>query len=76
MHAHLAAISINDDGGTFDLEGKTYGLSAVVQVTYDREGRRGRVILAEGAFAHEVTVTLASAWKLMLFLGAESWVGA
>jgi hypothetical protein len=76
MHTHLAAVSINDERGTFDLDGRTYGLSSVVQVTYDRESRRGRVIVADGPFANEVTVTLASAWKLMLFLGTETCVGA
>jgi hypothetical protein len=76
MRTHLAAVSINDEAGTFDLDGKTYGLSSVVQVTYDREGHRGRVIVADGPVANDVTVTLASAWKLMLFLGAESLVGA
>jgi len=76
MPAHLAAISIHDERGTFELDGRTYGLGAVVQVTYDRQSRRGRVIIADGPVAHERTVTLASAWKLMLFLGAESWVGA
>jgi len=76
MGTHLAAIAINDERGTFDLDGRTYALSAVIQVTYDRESRRGRVIVADGNMAHEVTVTLASAWKLTLFLGTESLVGA
>ena len=75
MGAHLAAIAINDEHGTFDLDGRTYYLSSVVQVTYDRESRRGRVIVADGNAAHEFTVTLASAWKLTLFLGAETCVG-
>jgi hypothetical protein len=76
MGAHLAAVRINDARGTFDLDGRTYSLSAVIQVTYDRESRRGRVTVVDGNFAVEVAVTLASAWKLTLFLGAESWVGA
>jgi len=76
MGAHLAAVSINDAQGSFDLDGGTYSLSSVVQVTYDRESRRGRVIVAVDNFAQEFTVTLASAWKLTLFLGAETWVGA
>jgi hypothetical protein len=76
MRTHLAAVSINDERETFDLDGRTYGLSAVVQVTYDRQGRRGRIIVADGPVAHEVTITLASAWKLMLFLGTETCVGA
>jgi hypothetical protein len=76
MGAHLAAVSINDEKGTFDLDGGTYSMSSVVQVTYDRESRRGRVIVAVDNFAHEFTITLASAWKLTLFLGSESWVGA
>ena len=76
MGAHLASVSINDEKGTFDLDGGTYSLSSVVQVTYDRESRRGRVIVAIDSFAQEFTVTLASAWKLTLFLGTESWVGA
>lgn len=76
MANHLAAVSINDENGTFDLDGGTYCMSSVVQVTYDRESRRGRVIIAVDNFAQEFSVTLASAWKLTLFLGSETWVGA
>jgi hypothetical protein len=47
-----------------------------VQVTYDRESRRGQLIVAKDNVARQTMITLASAWKLTLFMGSESWVDA
>lgn len=76
MSTHLAVVSVNEDRGTFNLAGETYPMSSVVQVIYDRESRRGQLVVAKGNFAQQVAITLASAWKLTLFMGSESWVDA
>jgi cyanate permease len=76
MATHLAVVSINEERGTFDLAGETFPMSAVVQVTYDRESRRGQLVVARDNVAQQTAITLSSAWKLTLFMGTESWVSA
>jgi cyanate permease len=76
MATHLAVVSINEERGTFNLAGETFPMSSVVQVTYDRESRRGQLVVAKDNVARQTMITLASAWKLTLFMGSESWVDA
>ncbi|WP_141213397.1 hypothetical protein [Janthinobacterium sp. PC23-8] len=68
-------ISLSYDEGTIALNGEVIiDVGVIKQIVFDRENQKGKIIIENGGQLCEFSISLKSAYALIVFLGTSSWV--